>query len=152
LRVGENISFDHEGQRQSARIVGIDPATDKATLTVNIRAHVAAGPGQFIPGMYVGVDVPSEAPAQLIAIPVSSVAYAPYGNSVFVLNRSGESVTVESRTVRLGVAIGDKVPVLAGIKPGEEVVTAGAFKLRDGATVAVNNDVPAESDPMLPNT
>ncbi len=152
VRVGANIAFDNEGQRQSARIIGIDPAADRETLTVNIRSHVTGNAGSLVPGMYVGVDVPSEAPSRLVAVPVSSVAYAPYGNSVFILKRNGESTTVESRTVRLGMAIGDRVPVLEGVKPGEEVVTAGAFKLRDGAAVSVNNDVPAESGPMLPNT
>jgi membrane fusion protein (multidrug efflux system) len=152
VSVGETISFAHEGLRRSARIIGIDPAADKATLTVNIRAHVTGETGPFIPGMYVGVDIPSEAPSQVVAIPITAIAYAPYGNSVFVLKRNGENAVVESRTVRLGMAIADKVPVLEGLKPGEEIVTAGAFKLRDGASVTVNNDVPAESDPVLPNT
>jgi len=152
IHVDETIAFEHEGERHSARIVGIDPAADRKTLTVNIRAHVTGKSGQFVPGMYVGVYVPGAAPSKVIAIPVSSVAYAPYGNSVFVLKRNVEGAKVESRTVRLGMAIGDKVPVLEGITPGEEIVTAGAFKLHDGASVTVNNDVPAESDPLLPNT
>lgn len=152
IHLGEDIAFEHEGERHSARVVGIDPAAEKKTLTVNIRAHVSGDSGRFIPGMFVGVYVPSEAPSNLIAIPISSVAYAPYGNSVFIIKRSGDGVKAASRTVRLGMAIGDRVPVLEGIAPGEEVVTAGAFKLHDGASVTVNNDVPAESDPNLPNT
>ena len=152
VQVGQNVFFDHDGSKQMAQIVGIDPSADRSTLTVNVRAQVTPNSRALVPGMYVGVDVPSDTPARLIAVPVSSVAYAPYGNSVFILKRAAESLTVESRTVRLGTAIGDKVPVLAGIKVGEEVVTAGAFKLRDGAAVVVNNDVPAESDPLLPNT
>lgn len=152
IHVGEKINFEHEGEKHEAHIVGIDPAADRKTLTVNIRAYITRNSGRFIPGMYVAVSVPSDSPSKLIAIPTSSVAYAPYGNSVFILKRNGDGAKVESRTVRLGMAIGDRVPVLEGVAPGEEVVTAGAFKLHDGASVTVNNDVPAESDPKLPNT
>ena len=48
--------------------------------------------------------------------------------------------------VKLGGARGDQVAVLSGLKSGEEVVTAGVFKLRNGAAVQVNNSVQPGSD------
>ena len=45
--------------------------------------------------------------------------------------------------VKLGAARGDQVAILSGLKPGEEVVTSGVFKLRNGAAVQVNNTVAA---------
>ena len=43
--------------------------------------------------------------------------------------------------VKLGPARGDQIAVLSGLKPGEEIVTSGVFKLRNGAAVLVNNKV-----------
>jgi len=43
--------------------------------------------------------------------------------------------------VKVGGTRGDQIAVLSGIKPGEEIVTSGVFKLRNGAAVQVNNKV-----------
>jgi membrane fusion protein (multidrug efflux system) len=54
---------------------------------------------------------------------------------------------VRQQLVKLGSARGDQVAVLSGVRPGEEVVTSGAFKLRNGAAVHVNNDVRPANNP-----
>jgi membrane fusion protein (multidrug efflux system) len=54
---------------------------------------------------------------------------------------------VRQQFVKLGGARGDQVAILSGIEPGAEVVTSGAFKLRNGAAVQVNNEVQPSNDP-----
>jgi len=48
---------------------------------------------------------------------------------------------VRQQIVAIGPARGDQIAVLSGLKPGDEVVTSGLFKLRNGAAVLVNNKV-----------
>jgi membrane fusion protein (multidrug efflux system) len=48
---------------------------------------------------------------------------------------------VRQQFVKLGAARGDQIAIVSGIKPGEEIVTSGVFKLRNGAAVHVNNKV-----------
>ena len=81
----------------------------------------------------------------MLAIPVTSVLYAPYGDSVFVVEDSKDETTgaprkvLRQQFVRLGARKGDFVAVTSGLKPGETVVTSGVFKLRNGITVVVDN-------------
>jgi membrane fusion protein (multidrug efflux system) len=82
----------------------------------------------------------------VIALPASSILYAPYGNSVFIVedikNPNGQVYRgVRQQFVKLGSERGDQIAVVSGVKPGEEVVTSGVFKLRNGAAVLVNNEV-----------
>jgi membrane fusion protein (multidrug efflux system) len=92
----------------------------------------------------VELELPATAPA--VVIPATAVAYAPYGNSVFVLEQikgddGKEFLGATQRFVKLGVARGDLVEVVEGLKAGEIVASAGVFKLRNGAPVLINNVV-----------
>ena len=88
-----------------------------------------------------------------IALPASAISYAPFGDSVFIVDnikdpKSGKSYRgVRQQFVKLGGARGDQVAVLTGVKAGEEVVTSGVFKLRPGAAVIVNNSVQPGNNP-----
>jgi membrane fusion protein (multidrug efflux system) len=82
----------------------------------------------------------------VIALPASAINYAPYGDSVFIVsdmkNPQGQSYRgVRQQVVKLGAARGDQIAVLSGINTGEEIVTSGVFKLRNGAPIQVNNSV-----------
>jgi membrane fusion protein, multidrug efflux system len=92
------------------------------------------------------------APRSTVALPASAISYAPYGDSVFIVggmkNPQGQTYRgVRQQVVKLGAARGDQIEVLSGIKPGEEVVTSGVFKLRNGAPVQVNNTVQPGNNP-----
>src|SRR6267142_1170963 len=88
--------------------------------------------------------------------PASAVSYAPYGNSVYVVKdlkgKDGKSYRgVEQRFVKLGSGRGDQVAVVSGLHAGEEVVTSGVFKLRNGASVLINNTIrPSNSSTPKP--
>jgi membrane fusion protein (multidrug efflux system) len=88
----------------------------------------------------------------VVSVPASAVSYAPYGDSVFIVedvtSPDGQSYRgVRQQFVKLGSGRGDQVAVVSGLKPGEEVVTSGVFKLRNGAAVTVNNEVQPGNDP-----
>ena len=96
--------------------------------------------------MFVQVEVSLPAGAPQIALPATAIAYAPYGNSVYVIEKmkgkdGKEYLGVRQQIVKLGTTRGDLVAIEEGLKPGEQVVTAGVFKLRNGAAVQVNNTV-----------
>ena len=88
----------------------------------------------------------------VIALPAPAISYAPYGNSVFVVGDlpgpdGATYLGVQQRFVKVGPGRGDQVAVLSGLTPGEEVVTSGVFKLRNGAAVLVNNEIQPANDP-----
>jgi len=88
----------------------------------------------------------------VIALPASAINYAPYGDSVFVItdlkDPSGKAYRgVQQRFVKLEGSLGDQVAVISGVNPGDEVVTSGVFKLRNGAAVQVNNKVQPGNNP-----
>jgi membrane fusion protein, multidrug efflux system len=102
--------------------------------------------------MFVQTQVMLGASQPVIALPASSISYAPYGDSVFIVSdlkgQDGRTYRgVRQQVVKVGPARGDQVAVLSGIKPGEEVVTSGVFKLRNGAPVQVNNTVTPSNNP-----
>jgi membrane fusion protein (multidrug efflux system) len=57
---------------------------------------------------------------------------------------------VKEQFIKLGQSRGDMIAVLSGLKPGEEVVTSGVFRLKSGAHVKVNNQIKPDSD-LAPN-
>ncbi len=92
----------------------------------------------------------------MIPLPASAINYAPYGDSVYIVaelkDPKGQTYKgVRQQFVKLGPGRGDQIAVISGIKPGEEVVTSGVFKLRQGAAVQVNNEtVPSNSTAPKP--
>src|ERR1019366_5407578 len=94
----------------------------------------------------VNVEVSASGKQEVLSIPATAVVYAPYGDSVFVLDsqsKDGEktALVAQPRFIRLGERRGDLVAVVSGLKEGETVVSNGAFKLRKGVQVVVNNSL-----------
>ena len=134
----------------SGRVTAIDPVVDETTRNVKVQATFTNTRGRLRAGAYVTVSIVTGTRAPHVAVPISAISYAPYGNSVFIVEKmkdpqnpkgGKEYLGVRQQFVKLGVTMGDEIAVLGGIKPGEEVVTSGVFKLRQGAGVAVNNKV-----------
>jgi membrane fusion protein, multidrug efflux system len=154
MRIGRTIhitSNEPGGSEFTGRISAIDSVIDQETRNVQVQATLPNPGGKLRPGMFVQTQVVLGAPQRVIALPASAINYAPYGDSVFVVenmkNEQGHPYRgVRQQVVKLGSARGDQIAVLSGIKPGEEVVTSGVFKLRNGAPIQVNNSVqPANS-------
>jgi membrane fusion protein (multidrug efflux system) len=96
--------------------------------------------------MFVQTEVLLGAAKNAVTLPASAISYAPYGDSVFVVSELKDAKGAAYRGVRqqfvkLGPSRGDQIALLSGVKAGEEVVTSGVFKLRNGAAVSVDNKV-----------
>jgi membrane fusion protein (multidrug efflux system) len=146
------ITADDLGKTEFAgRITALDSVVDQTTRNVRVQATLANPGGRLRPGMFVQTQVMLGASQSVIALPGSAISYAPYGDSVFVVtdlkDPNGKTYRgVRQQVVKLGGSRGDQIAVLSGINPGEEVVTSGVFKLRNGAAVQINNTVqPANS-------
>jgi membrane fusion protein (multidrug efflux system) len=118
-------------------VVAVDAAVNNETRNLRVRAVVDNPRGALVPGMFVQVRVPTDAPVSRVVIPSTAVRRAPYGASVFVIGKDEKdgSVRAKQRFVTLGPAVGNDVIVLEGLRSGERIAAAGSFKLRDGAMV-----------------
>jgi membrane fusion protein (multidrug efflux system) len=119
---------------------------------VQVQATFANGDGRLRPGMFVQAQTSQGQSAQVIALPASAISYAPYGDSVYVVENmkgpDGKTFRgVRQQFVKLGGSRGDQVAVVSGVKPGEEIVSSGVFKLRNGAAVQVNNAIRPGNNP-----
>lgn len=126
-------------------ITAINPQVDPATRNVRVQATVPNTDERLRPGMFANVDVVLPQRKEVINIPATAVLYAPYSDSVFVVEESdgGNSdqpaASVRQQFVRLGEKNGDFIAVVSGLTAGQTVVSTGVFKLRNGQRVVVDN-------------
>jgi membrane fusion protein, multidrug efflux system len=140
-------------------ITALNAEVDPMTRNVRVQATIPNREEKLRAGMFANVEVVLPAQHEVLAIPVTAVSYAPYGDSVFVIDetkdeKSGKSQQVlRQQFVRLGVARGDFVDVVDGLKAGQQVVTSGVFKLRAGMPVMIDNKLapPAQLSPTPKN-
>src|SRR5262245_9063625 len=127
------------------KVTAVDSVVDAATRNVQVQATLANKEHRLHPGMFVRAQVILPETTSVVALPASSILYAPYGNTVFIVEKmkgqnGAEYLGVRQQVVRLGSGRGDQVVVLTGVPAGAQVVTSGVFKLRNGAAVLVNNE------------
>jgi len=126
-------------------VTTVNPEVDVATRNVRVRATVPNEDGRLRPGMFANVEILSPERKPVLVIPATAVIFAPYGDSVFAIEqrkdeKTGRTATVaHQKFVRLGDRRGDFVAVASGLAAGETIVSSGAFKLRNGVAVAVND-------------
>ncbi len=134
----------------TCKITAISPEVDAATRNVRVQATLDNSDELLRAGMYVNVAVVLPKKEDVLVIPATSVLYAPYSNSVFVIEeKKGEDGTPAGKTVRqqfvrLGEKRGDFIAVISGLKADDIVVSTGAFKLRNGQGVVVDNKLAPE--------
>lgn len=133
------------GQTIDGKITAINPQVDSNTRNISIQASLENTKELLRPGMFVDVRVVLPAQNEVLAIPATSILYAPYSDSVFVVDnktdeKSGqEGKAVRQQFVRLGEKRGDFIAVLSGLKESDTIVTTGVFKLRNGQSVVIDN-------------
>jgi membrane fusion protein (multidrug efflux system) len=161
LSVGQPLRMTIEGTKQAfdGKISAIEPTVDPTTRNVKVRGTIPAGPR---PGMFVDVEVVRPKDQHVVVVPATALVHAPYGDSVFVIEPKkqgspGMSATPDGKPVQIarqqfvrpGPHRGDYVAIAKGVSAGQRVVTAGAFKLRNGAPIVVNLDDKAQARPQL---
>jgi membrane fusion protein (multidrug efflux system) len=149
----------YPGVAFTGNIASVNSKVDTASRNVQVRASFANADRRLVPGMYANVDIDDGDPSTLVTLPQSAITYNPYGNTVYLVQKSGTDdkgnpkLTVLQRFVKLGDTRGDQVAVKSGVAAGDEVVTAGQMKLRNGSPVVINNKIVPSSDsnPTPPN-
>ena len=148
LKVGENVRLTTDaspGETFAGKITAIAPEIDAVTRNIRIQATFANPAAKLRSGMFGSVAVLLPSTGSSLVIPSTAILHAPYGDSVFVITEGKNAKTgaaektIRQQFIRVGTARGDFATVVAGLKPGEWVVTTGIFKLRPGMSVIVDN-------------
>src|SRR5215470_5328357 len=155
VRVGSTlqvVSEDLGGRQFNGRVTALDSLVDQTTRNIQVQATLPNPDGKLKPGMFVQVQFGVGTARDVVTLPASAISYAPYGDSVFVISEmkdpKGQTYKgVRQQFVKVDGSRGDQVAVVSGINPGDEVVTSGVFKLRNGAAVKVNNKVQPGDSP-----
>jgi membrane fusion protein, multidrug efflux system len=155
LKIGRGLHVTTEnltGQVFSGKVTAFDSVVDESTRNIQVQATLPNPKGKLKPGMFVQVQVGVGADRPIISVPASAINYAPYGDSVFIITdmkdpKGNTYRGVRQQFVKVEGSRGDQVAIVSGVKPGDEVVTSGVFKLRNGAAVQVNNKVQPGNNP-----
>ena len=135
------------GREFKGKLTALNSMVDTVTRNVTLQATFENPDHALKPGMFVKINIALPEKGKTLVIPGSAVSYAPYGDSVFVIDKKKdpktgkETQTLRQAFVRVGEARGDFVSVTQGLKAGDEVVSTGVFKLRNGMPVTINNDL-----------
>jgi membrane fusion protein (multidrug efflux system) len=145
-------SDDLPGATFAGRVTAIDSVINETTRNIQVQATLPNPEGKLRPGMFVQVQVVLGASRQVVTLPASAINYAPYGDSVFVVTNLTDPKGkiyrgVRQQFVKVEGSRGDQVALISGVNPGDEVVSSGVFKLRNGAAVQVNNKVQPPNNP-----
>jgi membrane fusion protein, multidrug efflux system len=162
LKAGQAVSAAVDafpGANFNGKITSVNSKVDSSSRNVQVRASFPNSDRRLVPGMYANVAVDNGDASAQVTLPQSAITYNPYGDTVYVVqkgagdDKGNAKLTVQQRFVKLGETRGDQVAVKSGIAAGDEVVTAGQMKLRNGSSVLINNKrVPTDDpNPTPPN-
>jgi membrane fusion protein (multidrug efflux system) len=155
LRMGEKIHLttgDLPGTEFTGEVTALDSIVDATTRNIQVQATVRNPGARLRPGMFAEVTVGVGSSRPLITLPASAISYAPFGDSVYIVTDmkgpDGKPYRgVRQQFVKVESSRGDQAGISSGVQPGEEVVTSGVFKLRNGAAVLVNNKIQPPNNP-----
>jgi membrane fusion protein (multidrug efflux system) len=142
------VTVEGAGPAVDGSVGAVDPTIDATTRTIKVRAAVPNKGEALRPGMFARVELVLASRAPVVVVPQTAVVHASYGDSVFVLEDKADGAPeaggkpvkkARQQFVRTGEARGDFVAVLEGVKAGDRLVGVGAFKLRNGAAVVVDD-------------
>jgi membrane fusion protein (multidrug efflux system) len=173
LAVGQTVTLSSVAgsQELTGKVDAINPQVDISTRNVQVRAQLSNPDRKLLPGMFANVSVSVGTPQQYLTLPQAALTYNPYGTSVFIIrleapaessapgstparqNAASPVLRVQQQFVQTGPTRGDQVAILKGLQPGDQVVTSGQLKLKNGAAIVIDNSVPPsnESNPTPVN-
>jgi membrane fusion protein (multidrug efflux system) len=144
------------GRVFNGKLTAINSMVDSSTRNITLQATLENPDHALRPGMFAKAEVTLPEKHKALVVPGSAISYAQFGDSVFVIEKKKdektgkESQVIRQQFVRVGEARGDLVAIRQGLKAGESVVSTGVFKLRNGMTVTINNDL-APNPQVNPN-
>ncbi len=159
INVGQTVNFSVDAYPNKVfegKVTSVNPEVNETSRNFLVQATIENKAEELRPGMFAQVSVNVGEPFAVIAIPITSINYAPYGDSVYVIEKmndpQGNEITgAKPQSVELGEKKGDLVRILKGLTAGQEVATSGVFKLHPGSAVFINNSLsPGQSEKPHP--
>jgi membrane fusion protein (multidrug efflux system) len=174
LQLGQVVNVTSDGFAGTVfpgKITAISPKVDTATRNVVVEATLANPKRQLLPGMFANAAVEVGDKKHYLTLPQTAITYNPYGSTVFVIvtadeaaaaakaagsaasaaapakAASGSGLVVQQAFVVTGETRGDQVAILSGLKEGQQVVTSGQVKLKNGTSVVIDNSVQPANSP-----
>jgi membrane fusion protein, multidrug efflux system len=153
IAVGQKVEVTadaYPGRTFKAEITAIEPQVSASTRTMQVEATMPNPDEALLPGMFVNAAVILPAKPDTVVLPETALDFTLYGDSVYVVRETGRDaqgkpiLTAVRTPVTTGARWGDKVAIVDGVKPGDQVVAAGQIKLRDGARVVVTGAPPPQ--------
>lgn len=125
-------------------VTAISPEIDPTTRSVQVQGTLENPDGLLRAGLFVRVEVTLPQEDLVTVVPATAILYAPYGNSIYKLESTENGLIAKQHFIRIGSKKGDFVSIEKGAEIGDQVVSAGAFKLRNGISVTINNELAPE--------
>lgn len=159
LENGQPVHISIDGlpdQSFDGNLTAISPKVDVSTRNVMVEARIPNVDGLLKPGMFAHVTIDAGKSQQHITLPQTAITYNPYGSTVFVIeetqveDKDGKSRTqtvAQQSFVTTGGTRGDQVAIVKGLKEGDQVVTSGQMKLKNGTPVKIDNSVVPANNP-----
>jgi len=147
ISVGQSLRVLTDGVKEpvTGEITAINPVVDEATRSARVQGTLRNEDGRLRAGLFAEVEVVMPQKLEVVSVPMSSILNAAYGDSVYVIEEKEGKMVARQQFVQLGRSRGDFVAVIKGLSAGDRVVSAGAFKLTNGATVLINDEMQPEA-------
>ncbi len=146
----------YPGTQFPGKITAIESQLNDTTRMLSVQALIPNPEEKLLPGMFAQLTITIGQPIEAILVPSSAIAFNSYGSTIFVIEPMKEPTGEEylgarQQVIKTGETVGDLVEVTEGLSAGDQIVTSGAFRLRQGAPVVVNNSaIPSGSQAPQP--
>ncbi len=161
LKVGQTVELSvdaYPDQKILGKLTTLNPKVDASSRNIQIQATFNNPRDELLPGMYGKVNVYLGEAQKFLTLPQTAITYNPYGSTVFVVEEEegktpegtpdGKKHKVAKQVfVTTGDTRGDQVAILKGLKAGQEVITSGQLKLKNGTPVEIDNAVVPDNNP-----
>lgn len=158
LQTGQEVTFVSDSYPKinfTGRITTLNPIVDSSTRNIEVEATIANPKGELLPGMFGNVEVKAGEPKSYLTVAQTAITFNPYGEIAYIVkpsekekNEDGKPILKVTQTfVETGETRGDQTMIISGLKAGDEVVTSGQLKIKNGSLVAVNNSVTPSDNP-----
>jgi membrane fusion protein (multidrug efflux system) len=134
------------GETFTGTVTVVSPDVDVRSRTLMLRGRLPNADGRLQPGMFATVHLLVGAEEPVLTLPREAVAFFAYGESVFVIEESGDGLVVHRRPVEVGRTRGGRVEIRSGLAAGDRVVHTGHLKLREGQSVEIVEGVALPED------
>ncbi len=161
LKVGQTVELSVDAfpdQKILGKLTTLNPKVDASSRNIQIQATFNNPNDQLLPGMFGKVNVYLGEAQKFLTLPQTAITFNPYGSTVFVIEEEegktpdgkpdGKKYKVAKQVfVTTGDTRGDQVAIIKGLKAGQEVITSGQLKLKNGTPVVIDNSVIPDNNP-----